>query len=138
MNELINSLVQQVVPIVGLLLMSLIGTVIVPAVLKKLKLENDAVVRQYLETALRNGLTIAMQKIAGTNPTPQQVEDATDAVIELAASYVNASVPQALAHFNLDKNQIAQMLLARLPTVTAAVAKAADAKIGLPNTTSAS
>ncbi|WEV89364.1 hypothetical protein H10PHJ05_63 [Aeromonas phage HJ05] len=73
--------------------------------------EMDAQVRDYLETALHNGLRYAVGKAV---PSTIAVNGSNAKVIADAASYVAKAVPDALTRFDLTPDKLEQMLEARL------------------------
>jgi len=77
---------------------------------KRLKLENDSIVRGYLETALQRGLDFAKSQTAGVNLTV----DVKNEMVAAAANYAIKKVPDALKHFRIDEAGLKEMLAARL------------------------
>lgn len=82
----------------------------------KLKLDADSRFREYLETALRNGIGYAatrlQERIASLSPV-----DARNAIVADAATYAITKVPDALARFGIDSGHLADMITARLASV---------------------
>jgi hypothetical protein len=94
-----------------------LGTVIVWAaglVVKKLKLENDSEIRFYLEQAIHAGLAWALRKaqVAVSEVKDPRVESQ---IVADAANYIADRVPDALAHFGITPESLAEMIRARLP-----------------------
>lgn len=73
--------------------------------------EMDAQVRDYLETAIHNGLRYAVGKAV---PTTIVLDGRNAKVIADAANYVTKAVPDALARFDLTPDKLESMLEARL------------------------
>jgi hypothetical protein len=91
------------------------------------KLAQDSTIRDYLDDALKNGVSYAMGKLGVLTVDLGKV-DVKSAVIAEAASYAAAHVPDALKFFGLDADPdaLARLVTARLPSLdTAAAASAA-------------
>ncbi len=90
-----------------------------------LKLSNDAAVREYLNHALENGVAwaeaemtkrlVAVAAEGTAAPTPSRSD--IQLVIQDAAGYVAATVPDALKHFGITPATLQQIVQTRLSVV---------------------
>lgn len=80
---------------------------------KKLGLENDAKIRQYLDEAIKNGVAFAEQKLKEQAGKIDEV-DVKNAKVAEAANYVIKAVPDAIKHFGVTPEKLADLVTARL------------------------
>lgn len=78
-----------------------------------LKISEDRMVREYLETALVNGLELARQRLG---PVSLGVTTKSQVVAE-AANYVIGRVPDALKHFSIDEATLKRLVEARIASI---------------------
>jgi len=119
-----SSLGAQLVQVLGAALLAA-GLWLIRLLQAKLKLDADAAVRVYLETALRNGIAYGVVRAEERmRSSGAAAIDFRSDVVAVAAQYVNDKVPDALKRFGIDIDHLDEMILARLPDVRAAEAKA--------------
>lgn len=91
-----------------------------------LKLREDGEVRAYLNAALERAVDLALAEARGRLPTYARLtHPEVDAVVERAAEYARATVPDALARFRIDNAGLRDRVAARLATRMPATAHAA-------------
>jgi hypothetical protein len=92
-----------------------------------LKLREDSEVRGYLNQALERAVDLALAEARGRLPAYARLaHPEVNAVVERAAEYARAAVPDALARFRIDsaglKERVSARLAARPSTSTAPAA----------------
>lgn len=99
----------------GLLLSVLLGLGVfaIQRGLAWLKLSEDEKIRGYLEAALRNGVTFAVNKARERVGAGASV-DVRNEVVAGAANYVIGRVPDALKRFGVTEEGVRDMVLARI------------------------
>lgn len=112
---------------IGLVLVGVAGWVVqrllawLQAHCKFLSQQTDSVLANGLNTALQNGVAIAMNKIGGVEAAHSTVE-VKGLVQSMAAQYAIDHAPDAISHFGLSPEQVATKALAYLPPAPAVVA----------------
>ena len=95
----------------------------------------EANARNALNTALQNGVNVAMQKVRAMEGAHQTVH-VNGAIQSIAVEYALKHAPGAIAHFGLDPHDLAVKALAYLPTfptetdVAAAAPRPAPVEVG--------
>lgn len=120
--SLLAPIIAQLLPLLGALLLG-VGSWAAKRAADWLQLSNDARVREYLNTAMENGVAWAetemTRRLAGlaadgkATPSPNDIE----LVIQDAAGYVAATVPDALKHFGITPGTLKQIVQTRLSVV---------------------
>jgi hypothetical protein len=83
---------------------------------RKFNLDIDAAHREALQTALTNGAGLLIGK-AGAAIAAKKL-DLKSAALAEAVSYVLAAVPDAIRHFGITPEAVAEKLQAKLPQIT--------------------
>lgn len=78
------------------------------------KLQQDQVIRGYLETAIDNGVRLAIKRFS---ESPAAHINLQYEVAATAVQYVVDKTPDAVKHFKLDRKQIEDIALARIDTI---------------------
>jgi len=118
-NFLTEFLTMQVLgPVIGVVVTALLGWIAsLYAKLTGKALEANH--RAALQSALENGIKAAIQKILGGKLEGGVVpEVSVPVVLNKATAYVKASVPDAVANFNLSDSEIMDLLVPKLPSAT--------------------
>lgn len=79
------------------------------------KLEQDSIIRGYLEQAIDNGVRLAISKKSGINLDIDHNE--RYAVAEAASTFVSDKTPDAVKRFRLDRKQIEDIAMARINAI---------------------
>lgn len=115
LNELIAPWLQYLVGLVAVLIGALV-TWITTMIKQRTGLDIEAHHREAFQTALTNGAGLVIQRggelAAGVNI------DVKNPAIRDAILYVNQAAPDAIAHFGITPNMIAEKLNAKLGVVT--------------------
>lgn len=109
----IRPLIDLGIQIVGACILAAVG-VLVPYALRKFKLDIDAGHRDAIEKALAAAVNYGIQKAGALSNKVDPIEVKNEAVAA-AASYAVSKVPDALKHFDITPEKLAEMIRARLP-----------------------
>lgn len=80
---------------------------------KKLGIEQDSKVREYLDDAIAKGIAFGEAKLKEQAGKIDEI-DIKNAKIAEAANYVTKGVPDALKRFKIDDERLKQLIIARL------------------------
>ncbi len=118
-----HPLVQQALELILTNSINIAAVVISYKVYEWLGLKADDKRREYLETALVNGLTLAIQKVRQQDTTFTSADWAlfSKAVLPIAVDYTKQNVPDALRKLKITDPQLVSILEARLPMVLDAI-----------------
>jgi hypothetical protein len=84
-----------------------------------LKLREDSEVRAYLNQALERAVDLALAEAKGRLPAYARLaHPEVNGVVERAAEYARAAVPDALARFKIDSDGLRERVSARLAART--------------------
>jgi len=120
-----ETLLALVLPQLVSLIFAIISAVALPKLYVWLKISTDDKRREYLETALWNGLNLGVNKLVGVDPTAEQISALKAQIIATAAEYAKAGVPDALKALKITDEHLLTLLEARLPVLIEQAAKAA-------------
>lgn len=105
----LRPLLDAVWPLIVAVVTAIVG-ILARKALSWLNLSEDRMVREYLETAIVNGLELARQKLGTVTPG---VTTKSQVVAE-AADYVIGRVPDALKRFDINEVSLKRLVEARL------------------------
>lgn len=130
----LSELILALVPIFGLVITTLVGIGL--AFLKqKTGIDIEAKHREALQSALLNGILFALQKAGWVSGQPLS-SSILESLLPTARSYVEGSVPDALAKFGIDpatsvgKAALDRLLTPKLPVAAGTVMPNGDTLIG--------
>lgn len=130
----LSELLLALVPILGLVITTLVGIGL--AFLKqKTGIDIEAKHREALQSALMNGILFALQKAGWVSGQPLS-SSILESLLPTARSYVESSVPDALAKFGIDpttsigKAALDRLLTPKLPVAAGTVMPNGDTLIG--------
>lgn len=125
MTALLAPVLDQLIQLAGLAVLSLGGWAIRLGA-ERLRLSNDAAVREYLqrglELAVDYGRSEARRRLLSANAQGGAVQSAAALSIDLAHGYVQQHYPDAIKRFGLDDEALDRMIRARLPAPSTASA----------------
>lgn len=119
-----HPLVQQALELILTNAINIVAVVVSYKVYEWLGLQADDKRRAYLETALQNGLRLAIDKLVevGEEGEEGEWEELSKAVLSVALDYTKQNVPDALRKLKITDAQLLSILEARLPMMLDAVA----------------
>lgn len=119
-----HPLVQQALELILTNAINIVAVVVSYKVYEWLGLQADDKRRAYLETALQNGLRLAIDKLVevGEEGEEGEWEELSKAVLSVALDYTKQNVPNALRKLKITDAQLLSILEARLPMMLDAVA----------------
>lgn len=88
--------------------------------MQKLQLDKDALIRGYLDAAMRNALAYALEHARAEGAKVSEIA-VRNKVVADAANYVLGRTPDAVKHFGLTEDAVRAMLIARLPALPVSV-----------------
>lgn len=103
------------------IIMTIVSVYVTPQLYSALKISADDKRRAYLETAMQNGLTLAIRSLAGETVTRVQVEALRVEALRVAATYVSEGVPEALKALDVSDDRLVKLLEARWPAMVDSV-----------------
>ena len=110
----VNLLLEYIAPAIAAIVAFLVGQLLL-LLKRKFGLDIDARNREALQTALTNGAGLILQKSAGL--AAGKVLDLRSHLVADAVRYVEKSAPDALKHFGLTPDAVAEKIAAKLSQV---------------------
>lgn len=113
-GDIYSAFLPYLVAIIGAVVTVLVGWLLSLAK-TKLGISIDDSMRDSLQTALRNGAGLALNSL-GNNLAGKTI-DVKSAAVAAAVTYVAKNAPDAMAHFGLTPDAVAEKIVAYLPQV---------------------